>query len=244
MKKIITIVCLLCAVSVFALDPESILRQADARRAVGDSFRFSIAIENYEDGVLSDRALMSGNAKGMDKTMVQYDEPADMRGRKLLMTGDEMFIFIPRTRRPVRLTASQRLMGQASNGDVLNVRFQADYTPELTGEETVETAGGSVECLVLELTAKRKGTAYNRIVLYVDRDGFFPVQADCYALSGKLLKTAVYSQRKEMEGRLIVTKAVLYDKVKTDCYTVIEFLDMAEEEISDNLFNKEYLIRM
>ena len=179
MKKIITIVCLLCAVSVFALDPESILRQADARRADGDSFRFSIAIENYEDGVLSDRALMSGNAKGMDKTMVQYDEPADMRGRKLLMTGDEMFIFMPRTRRPVRLTASQRLMGQASNGDVLNVRFQADYTPELTGEETVETAVGPVECLVLELTAKRKGTAYNRIVLYVDRDGFFPVQAAC-----------------------------------------------------------------
>lgn len=47
-----------------------------------------------------------------------------------------------------------------------------------------------------------------------------------------------------MDGTMIVTKATLYDKVQSGCYTVIEFVEMVEEEISDNLFNKEYLLRM
>lgn len=244
MKNLLSIVCLFIVVSLSAQHADEILARVDARRAVGESFRFRLQITDYENNTAGERALMSGNVKGMNKTMVAYEEPANMRGKKLLMVNEEMFIFVPRTRRPVRLTASQRLMGQASNGDVMNVRFQADYSPVLTGEEAVETEQGTVPCLVLELTARRKGSAYKRIVLRVDKDGFFPVEADCYALSGKLLKTVVYSQRKEMDGTMIVTKATLYDKVQSGCYTVIEFVEMVEEEISDNLFNKEYLLRM
>ena len=244
MRNLLTFFCLVCGVALFSQSADELLSRVDARRAAGDSFRFRISITDHENNIAGEQALMSGHAKGMNKTMVEYEEPADMRGKKLLMVNDELYIFIPRTRRPVRLTASQRLLGQASNGDVMNVRFQADYDPVLTGEETVETATGPVHCLVLELTAKRKGTTYNRMILRVDRDGFFPVQADCYALSGKLLKTVVYSQRKELAGQMVVTKAVLYDKVKDGCYTVIEFLDMQREDISDNLFNKEYLLRM
>ncbi|MBN2510158.1 MAG: outer membrane lipoprotein-sorting protein [Spirochaetales bacterium] len=244
MKNLVTVLFLFCAVFISAQNADWILAQADTRRAVADSFRFQITISDYENGVPVNQALMSGRAKGMNKTMVEYQEPVDMRGKKLLMVGDDLFIFVPRTRRPVRLTASQRLMGQASNGDVMNVRFQADYSPVLTREEIVETEDGAAQCMVLELTAKRKGTAYKRIILWVDSEGFFPVKADCYALSGKLLKTIVYSQRKNMGTRTIVTKATLYDKVKTGCHTVIEFVDMAEEEISDNIFNKEYLLRM
>lgn len=244
MKNLIIAFCFFCAVSLSAQQADEILARVDARRAVGESFRFRIRIADYTDDRLVDRAVMCGSAKGMNKTMVEYEEPHTMRGKKLLMVNDEMFIFIPRTRRPVRLTASQRLMGQASNGDVMNVRFQADYSPVLAGDETVETENGETECLVLELTSKRKAAAYNRITLWVDRDGLFPVKADCYALSGKLLKSVVYSQRREMDGKMIVTKATLYDKVKTGCYTVIEFVEMAEDKISDNLFNKEYLLRM
>lgn len=244
MKYCITLACCFIALAMYALDADEILLRADNRRAVASSFRFTISITDYKDGMECDRAKMSGNAKGVDKTMVQYEEPVNMRGKKLLMINDEMYVFVPKTRRPVRLTASQRLMGQASNGDVMNVRYSADYIPRLTGEETIQIENESVHCLVLELNAKRKGCAYNRMVLWVDKNGCFPVKADCYALSGKLVKTVFYSGRMHMGGHHIVTKASLYDRVQENSHTVIEFLEMVEEDISENLFNKEFLLRM
>ena len=228
----------------FSQSVDEILKRVDERRSVGSSFSFTLKVDDYSKDELADSAIMNGHAKGMDKTMVQYEEPANMKGKKLLMVQDEMFIFVPKTQRPVRLTSSQRLMGQASNGDVMNVRFESDYKPELTGEETVETETGAKSCLILNLTAKRRGTTYNKMVLWVEKDSYYPIKADCYALSGKLLKTIEYSLIKEFEGKKVVSKATLYDKVSSDNYTVIEFLDMHEEDIPDSYFNKEYLLRM
>lgn len=228
----------------FALDADGILARVDERRAVGPSFSFHIKIDDYEKGELVQSAMMAGNAKGMNRTLVQYEEPANMRGKKLLMVDDETFFFVPKTRRPVRLTASQRLMGQASNSDVMNVRFQSDYAPRIAGEETVEAENGPVPCLIVELTAKRPSAAYRSMTLWVDREGYFPVKAECFAASGKLLKTAEYSRIREFEGKKIVTRATLHDKVTRDTCTIIEFLDMAEADIPDAFFTKEYLSRM
>lgn len=246
MKKIAVVAALSLSVAggLFALDADEALAKVDERRAVGPCFSFKLKIDDYSKGSLVQSASMSGNAKGANKTMVQYDEPANMRGKKLLLVDDDMFVFIPKTQRPVRLTPSQRLMGQASNGDVMNVRFQSDYTPTLVGDETIATESGDRRCIVLDLSAKRPGSAYGKITLWVDRDEFFPVKADCYALSGKLVKTAEYSAIKDFGGKRIVSKATLYDKVAKDCHTVIEFVDMVEANVSDNFFSKEYLSRM
>lgn len=246
MKRIIAFALIIGAMlaQAFAIDADALLAEVDSHRAVGPSFRFKIRIDDYAKGSLSQSAVMAGNAKGMNRTMVQYEEPANMRGKKLLMTDDDMFVFVPKTQRPVRLTASQRLMGQASNGDVMNVRFQADYTPAITGEETVVTDGSDRACIVMELAAKRAGSAYSKMTLWVDKESHFPVKADCYALSGKLLKTVEYSQEKSFGGKRIVTRAKLCDKVVRDAYTVIEFIEMAEADVPDSFFNKEYLLRM
>jgi outer membrane lipoprotein-sorting protein len=246
MRKIAVVVALSLSVvgGLFALDPNEVLAKVDERRAVGPCFSFRIKIDDYSKGTLAQSALMSGKAKGANKTMVQYDEPTNMRGKKLLLVDDDMFVFIPKTQRPVRLTPSQRLMGQASNGDVMNVRFQTDYAPSLAGDEIVTTESGDKRCIVLNLSAKRQGSTYSKIVLWVDQEEYYPVKADCYALSGKLIKTVEYSAIKDFGGKQIVSKATLYDKVSKDNYTVIEFLDMAEATVSDNFFSKEYLLRM
>ncbi len=227
-----------------ALDGEVLLSRVDERRAVGQSFRFDIKIEDYENGVLVQSATMSGNAKGANKTLVEYLEPANMRGKKLLMVDDETFFFAPKTKRPVRLTASQRLMGQASNGDVMSVRFGADYTPTIEGEDIIDSESGPVECLTLRLVAKRTGTAYGAMKLWVAKAGNFPVKAECYAASGKLLKTVEYGRIRTMGEKEIVTRAILRDKIAKDAWTVIDFLDMTEAEIPDAFFTKEYLSRM
>ena len=169
----------------FPQDAEALLQKADAARAIGNSFEFRLKIEDFSGDEKKQSAVMSGFAKGDDKTLVQYEEPASMKGKRLLMADNDFYVFLPATRRPVRMTPSQRLMGQASNGDVMSVRFQTDYSASLGGEEAVKTENGETRCAVLELNAKRKGTTNSRITLRIDAESGYPVQAECIALSGK-----------------------------------------------------------
>jgi len=228
----------------FAFSPEEILERVDEHRSVALSFKFQLRIEDYSRGELVQSAVMSGFSSGLNKTMVQYDEPANMRGKKLLMVNDDLLIFIPKTQRPVRLTPSQRLLGQAANGDVMNIRFQADYEPLLSDGEILTVEGVQRDCVILDMKARRKSTAYSRMVLWVEKETFLPVKAECYALSGKMLKSVEYSRVREFDGKKVVYRATIHDLVIADNFTIIEFLDMHSEEIPESYFNREYLLRM
>lgn len=245
MNKLFFLIVLLCTTTMcFSQEAVDVLAKVDATRAIGTSFKFHLKIEDYSKGELSQTAIMEGYIKGENKTMVQYKEPSAMRGKKILLVDDDLFIFVPKTQRPVRMTSSQRLMGQTSNGDVMNVRFQTDYSSVRKGEEKLQIDNVMVNCLILDLSAKRKSSTYNTIRLWVDSSSFYPIKAECYALSGKKMKTVEYSLIKNFENKAIVSRAIFRDHVIQDNYTVIEFLDMTTSVIPDNYFNKEYLLRM
>ncbi|MGA2141674.1 MAG: outer membrane lipoprotein-sorting protein [Brevinematales bacterium] len=196
-------------------------------------------------GVLSDNATLTGFVKGLDKSMVAYTEPVNMKGRKILMIKDDMWIFLPDTKKPVRLTASQRLLGQASNGDVVKVRFDYDYSAVMGGEETAADINSeNRSCYKLLLSAKRSGATYHSMVLWVEKETFYPVKAEFFALSGKKLKTAFYSGLKDFDGKNVITKTTIYDEIIKDNYTTIENVILKPAEVEDMYFNKEYLQRM
>ncbi len=247
MKKTVLNLLLFCLFSVpcFSITAEEILQKADESRSVGTNFEMTIYMEDYRKGQLSDKAMMKGFVKGQDRSMVSYTEPANMKGRKILMINDDMWIFLPDTKKPVRLTASQRLLGQASNGDVVKVRFSYDYSAVLNGEEQVSNSEPeAVNCYRLSLQARRSGATYSHMTLWVQTGTFYPVKAEFFALSGKKLKTAFYSNPREMEGRNVITKTMIYDEIQKDNYTSIENLNLKSTDIEDRYFNKEYLQRM
>ncbi len=115
-------------------------------------------ILNYEDKELKEEGLFEVSIKGMDKTLVKFMN-ADVKGQYLLMVEDDMWIYMPNTRKPIRITPLQRLMGDASNGDVARTRYAEDYAAKVIREESV----GGVPCYVLELNAKRDGATYKKI---------------------------------------------------------------------------------
>ncbi len=246
MKKIIILLSgLLIANLCYSLTAEEILQKADDNRSLGTNFDMLIKMEDYRKGQMSDNTTLKGFVKGQDKSMVVFTEPANMKGRKILMINDDMWIFIPNTQKPVRLTASQRLLGQASNGDVVKVQFSYDYSSVLSGEETIQDIDSqSIKCFRLNLTAKRSGATYNKLTLWVGQGTYYPVKAEFFALSGKKLKTAFYSDPKEMEGHIVITKMTIYDEIIKDNYTTMEYMDLKIADVPDKYFNKEYLQRM
>ena len=114
---------------------------------------------------------------------MRYTAPAKERGTAYLRSGENTWLFLPSAEKVVRVGAKQNFGGgDFSNADIFRLSLVQDYDPTLAGEET---AGGQA-CYKLELKAKDRSVAYDRVVYWVRSDGtFFPVRADYYTLSGK-----------------------------------------------------------
>ena len=78
----------------------------------------------------------------------------------------------------------------------------------------------------------------------MEKETFYPVKAEFFALSGKKLKTAFYSGLKEFDGKNVITRTTIYDEIIKDNYTTIDYTMLKPAEVEDRYFNKEYLQRM
>ena len=110
------------------------------------------------------REALQVSQKGTDRTYVEFMSPRE-KGRHLLMLGDDMWIYLPDTSRPIRITPLERLSGDASNGDVARTNYAVDYSAVYLRTEKQ----GSEQCFVLELKAKRKGCDLSAHPLLVAR---------------------------------------------------------------------------
>ena len=173
----------LAASTPVAPDAQELLRRSDAARNGYASFVVRVKISNFETGKQDEEHLYSVSQKGTDKTYVEFLSRA-RKGRFLLMLGDDMWIYLPDTSRPVRITPLERLTGNASNGDIARTNYAFDYDARYLRTDKA----GATECYVLELTAKRKASTYHRIEYWVEPGNARPVKAEFYLTSGKHVK--------------------------------------------------------
>lgn len=218
---------------------EEILQAADQYRNGWPAFVVHTRITNYKKGKQKDIGLFEVMIKGDDKSLVRFLNP-DQKGQYLLMRGDKMWLYMPNTRRPIRVTPLQRLMGDASNGDVARTNFSRDYTPKLLGEEIVN---GKV-CYKLELSATNDAATYQHVEYWVTKQESLPIKAELYLASGKHYKSITYDEYKIMNGRPALTKMTLYDRLRPDRYTIMEFLKYEPKKLPEKYFNKNYLTQL
>jgi len=238
MRSFILLAAITIAGSTFApaaqaqtLDALTILKQADHFRGDWPSLRVRTRIDNYESDKLSETADFDVAVKG-ENSLVTFLSPKT-KGQSLLMRGDDMWIYLPSVARGVRITPIQRLLGNASNGDLARLRYAIDYAPTLAGEDTVN----GVPCLVLDLQATRKAATYQRIRYAVRKSDSMPVKADFFLGSGRHIKTAFFDEPKMFDGHLTITRIAIYDDLKASSKTIMIFQDFAPQRIEDKVFN-------
>ena len=212
-------------------DAEAILKRADTFRNGWPSYTVHVKITNYESGKSDEEQLYDVSKKGTEKTYVEFMSPRD-KGRHLLMLGDDMWIYLPDTSRPVRITPLERLSGDASNGDVARTNYAVDYSPVYVRTEKV----GTVDCHVLDLTAKRKGSTYQRILFWVRVEDSRPVKAEFYLTSGKHIKSATFDEYRDYGGRSLLHKLTLYDEIRHNSHSVLEYNGAVPRQLPDKLF--------
>jgi hypothetical protein len=108
-------------------DAEALLKRSDTYRNGWPAYTLRVKITDYESGKSDEEHDYEVSQKGSEKTYVEFMSPRE-KGRHLLMLGDDMWVYLPDTSRPVRITPLERLTGDSSNGDVASTNNSFDYS--------------------------------------------------------------------------------------------------------------------
>jgi outer membrane lipoprotein-sorting protein len=232
---------LLGLVLIAAPDAAAIVRRAD-RAVLGNqatyTLRMTVARAGKGDRVVEMAGWKKGNALGK----LSYTSPPKERGTAYLRNGDSTWLFLPSAEKVVRVGPKQNFGGgDFSNGDIFRLSLIDDYDPTLLGEEAVEGQA----CWKLELRAKDRSVAYDRVLYWVRSDGtFFPVRADYHAISGKRLKWLVVTDVGTLGSRLRPVELTMRSALEAGARTTLRFLSIEDDvSLDDRLFAPSALER-
>lgn len=236
MKRFLITLLLFTALPMRGEEASAILLRADGYRNPLDSFAIDVELTSYS-GPRSEVSKFRVYGKGSDRSVVEFTSPATEKGKYLLMLRDAMWIYLPSASRPIRISPLQRLMGQASNGDVARTSFTVDYNAVSAAQEQWDGRAA----WVLDLEAKDPAIAYKRARLWIDRRSYEPMRADFYVVSGKLLKRALYRRFDQMGGRRVITEVEIADLLRSGNRTVMRYANLTSRENPDRMFTKDAL---
>lgn len=232
-----------------APDAGELLKASDAIRNPGRAFRVKVTLTEFEGGKQVDTSTLLSYAREQDKggqyaTLVAFVLPARDAGKLMLRSGDDLWFYDPATKASVRLSPQQRLMGQASNGDVMTVNLAKDYEARLLAEEeTMDGERKARKAYKLGLTASAPTATYATVEYWVDAENGRPIKGRFFAESGRLLKTVYYRRYAPQLGRERPTETVIIDGLNPQSVTLMRLSDFATPTIPPAWFHRDHLPR-
>jgi len=233
----------------FAQSAQEIVVAADKVRNAGQPFRSTLTLTEYVSGQERGHSgfvlFSKEDGAGHFRNLLQYTEPPRDAGKRVLLDGRSFWFFDPASQASVRISAQQRLVGQAAIGDVLTVNLAADYSAEIAGTEAIDDAARQKRtCWRLELKAATETAVYNRVEFWVEQGSFRPVKGKFYSDSGRLLKIIYYRNYTERLGAVRPAEAVIIDAVDSSLATIATFGESRFQDVPDAWFQRDYLPRL
>lgn len=163
-------------------------------------------------------------------SLVEQTAPEKAKGRKMLMIGNDLWLYTPDIKKPIRISLAQKLTGEASNGDITKTDFLNDYSPAILEKNS--------KFIKLQLNSVNKNTTYDKIIYHISASDYRPLKAEFMAKSGKQLKTAYYENFKKIKNKLILTEVKIVDAIRNNKFSVIKYDKFESKKLDDSLFNK------
>jgi hypothetical protein len=234
----------LCAAQAFAQDVPTLLKAADKYRMSSDNMQVETQISVFNvDGSPDKERRYTVFAQAKHQSLVLMQSPAE-KGQKVLMLGDDFWLLMPGSQRPLRITPMQKLLGDASTGDIATMSWADDYTGTIAGAD--RCGEPEQECLHLSLQANRKGVTYQRIELWLGKLRIEPVKADLYVQSDKLAKQARFVLDKPAGASAtptVVGSMLLRDQLTNKKETQVRYLSRKEHTVPEAWLNPMFLAR-
>lgn len=193
-------------------------------------------------------AFSSWEDRPTKRSFIRIHEPAKDKGSGFLKLHPNLWMFIPRVERTMRIPPSMMLsswMGSDfTNDDLVRDSSEVeDYTHELLGiEPSLESAGGR-RAYVVEYTPREEAAVvWGRIVAWIDVESHSPLRQEFYDEEGAKLREMVFSDHRKTGDRLVPHHWKLTPLEKPGHSTVIEIEEMRFDiEIKEKIFTKRHL---
>lgn len=215
-----------------------ILKRADQARGNLQGVTWTLTANSTEEGVTPLTLLVK--ARGFD-LLGENLAPPKYKGNKILMVNGNMWFYRPGLSKPVPISFRQKLMGNASYGDIASTNYADDYHAKRQEDDTVE----GEPCYVFNLTAKHKKATYKKIVYWISKGRGVGVKAEYYTVSGKIFKTArmVYEHNVVIHGqtRPFISRIRIFDRLLSKKVTTLAFTEPAIKPLPAHLFNLNLL---
>ncbi len=220
-----------------AEDPNAVVAKADAIRTPKGSYEFEATVTSFEGETKKSENGYKVYVKDLDHSLVEFRMPATEKGKSLLMIAEDLWIYLPKVKKPVRIPLQQRLVGDVSNGDMARANFAADYTATAAGSEKVN----GIDADIFDLVAKSPNKTYNKIRYWVSKSDNRPVQAEYFTVSGQSLKTATFEDFRSEAGAVRPMRMVFRDSIDKNKKSILEFKTMTKKTFDDSMFTKDYM---
>ena len=221
------------------MDAAAILKQVDAIRAPSENFVFTAKVHSQTANVDYEGELQV-SVRDTTKSLSLFRKPVKENGRALLMDGPNMWIYIPGTSRPLRISPQQQLTGAVSNADVARTVFRLDYEAGHVEKQPLD----GLPALKLDLRARESNVLYPKIELWIAENDLHPLKADFFSLSGKLIRTVQYGGYQDILGRQRPTELRITDAINPAVKATLVYSDFKIKETPLEYYQPSYLGRL
>ena len=185
-------------------------------------------------------------SEGLDKSFVLILEPPKERGVTFLKIKNEMWNYIPRINRVIKIPPSMMLqswMGSDFTNDdlVKESSIVHDYTHKLLGREKMR----GFEAYKVELVPKPEAAVvWGKIIEWIRVKDYVPLQADYYNERGERVRTIIFDDIKRMGDRVLPAKMELHleKKPQNITYLILEEV-IFNKPIPKSIFSMQNLRR-
>jgi len=186
-------------------------------------------------------------SEGVDKAFILILAPAKDKGVTFLKIKNEMWNYIPKINRDVKIPPSMMLqswMGSDFTNDdlVQESNIVTDYFHTLLGQENV----AGYEAHKIELNPKPDAAVvWDKVIMWIAVENYIPLKEEYYNERGELIRTMLFSDIKKMGNRIIPAKFEVIEQKKPGHKTVMKLEDVTfDKPLKKSVFTKQNLRRV
>ena len=185
-------------------------------------------------------------SEGVDKAFILILAPAKDKGVTFLKIKREMWNYIPKINRDIKIPPSMMLqswMGSDFTNDdlVQESNIVTDYIHTLLGQENV----AGYEAHKIELKPKPEAAVvWDKVIMWIAVENYVPLKEEYYNERGELIRTMLFSDIKKMGDRIIPAKFEVIEEKKSGHKTVMKLADVTfDKPLKKSVFTKQNLRR-
>lgn len=217
-------------------DASTIIKKAEAIRTIEQAkSQVSVVTIDNKTKTKYEMDVLQGSSR---KAYLEFTSPKVEVGRRMLAIKTKYWSKFPDSRRVVSISRKEAIGNSAfAIADVFQMDVDEDYQAKTLGKELVD----GKKCFKIEMNAKSSDAPYHKIIYFVDENGFQPIKAEFYAVSGVLLKVMTVEKRAKILGVMRPSVVKMVDSVSKGKISWWHTRSSRASKVRDEVFTKAYL---